>query len=100
MKLILYIATVLIVINYLFWKQIEDYLGFYIFEINTAIFISLICSYMFFTDKNSLIKYILFAMSLNNLFDELTLDTDTLKISELLTGVSIFIFALIRKKKC
>jgi hypothetical protein len=55
---------------------------------------------MFFTDKNSLIKYILFAMSLNNLFDEITLDTDTLKISEILTALTIFIFAIIKKKKC
>ena len=95
-KPILYIATVVSLVTYLFWK----YLPKGSFYIGNSIFIFLLCVYLFLNEKGSIIKYILFAMSLNNLFDELTLDTDTLKISELLTGVSIFIFALIRKKKC
>ena len=100
MKLLLYVATVLILVNYLFWQQIENYLGFQVFEINTAIFIFAVCAYMFFTDKDSFIKYILFAISLNNMFDELTLKTDNLNISEILVGISILVFSLIKQKKC
>ena len=94
MKIILYIATILIVLLYLFWEQIENFLGFYIFEIGNSLFITLLCTYLFLTDKKSFIKFILFSLSLNNLIDELTLKTDKIYLSEILTGVAILLFAI------
>lgn len=96
MKSILYIATIFITIVFLFWQEIEDYLGFYIFEQSQAFFIFLLCVYMFFTDKKSSIKFLLFCLSLNNLFDELFFDNTKLGINELLTAVGILIILVIR----
>ena len=98
MKIILYIATLIIVVTYLFWEQIENYLGFHIFEINTAIFITLLCVYLFFNDKKSLIKFVLLSLSLNNLFDELFFSPRLLEVNELITGLGIIIFAIIKSK--
>jgi hypothetical protein len=94
MKSILYIATKIILIIYLFWEPIESYLGFQIFEVIQALFIFLLCVYLFFTDKTSFIKFVLFCISLNNLIDEILQKNDKLYLSEKLTGVAILIIAI------
>lgn len=87
---ILYIAAILSVLTYSLWEYIPiDYFFYY----GNAFFIFMLCVYMFFTDKKSVIKFVLFSLSLNNLFDEMTGKADKLYFSEILTGVTILIFA-------
>ena len=95
-RLILYIATVISLITYLFW----EYLPKGSFYMGNALFIFLLCIYLFLNDKKSIIKFILLALSLNNLLDEVFFDNTKLELNEILTVLTIFIFALIKKKKC
>lgn len=95
-KPILHIATVVSIITYLFWS----YLPKGSFYIGNAIFILLLCVYLFLTDKGSIIKFILMSLSINNLLDEVFFDNTKLELNEILTALTIFIFAIIKKKKC
>jgi hypothetical protein len=62
--------------------------------------LELLCVYLFLTDKESLIKFILMSLSINNLLDEMFFDNTKLELNEILTALTIFIFAIIKKKKC
>ena len=95
-KPILYIATVISLMTYLFWS----YLPKGSFYMGNAIFIVLLCVYLFLTEKGSIIKFILLALSLNNLLDEIFFDNTKIELNEILTALTIFIFAIIKKKKC
>ena len=95
-KPILYIATVISIITYLFWS----YMPKGCFYIGNAIFILLLCVYLFLNNKESVIKFVLMSLSINNLLDEVFFDNTKLELNEILTALTIFIFALIRKKKC
>ena len=95
-KPILCIATVISLITYLFWS----YLPKGSFYIGNAIFILLLCVYLFLNEKGSIIKFILLALSLNNLLDEIFFDNTKIELNEILTALTIFIFAIIKKKKC
>ena len=90
MKLILYIATIISILTYSFWSYLPKGSFYY----GNSFFIFLLCTYLFLTDNKSFIKFILFSLSLNNLIDELTLKTDKLYLSEILTGVAILLFAI------
>lgn len=93
MKFILYVALFVSLITYLFWS----YLPKGSFYVGNSLFIMLICFYIFVTDRKSAIKFILFSLSINNLLDELFFDNTILQINEIITGICILIFALIRK---
>tara|TARA_B110000977_G_scaffold143019_1_gene181644 strand:- start:1530 stop:1826 length:297 start_codon:yes stop_codon:yes gene_type:complete len=95
-KPILYIATAISLITYLFW----GYLPKGSFYIGNALFILLLCIYLFLTDTESVIKFILLSLSLNNLLDEMFFDNTKLELNEILTTITIITFALIKKKKC
>jgi hypothetical protein len=95
-KPILYIATVISLITYLFWS----YMPKGSFYVGNAIFILLLCVYLFLNNKESVIKFVLMSLSINNLLDEVFFDNTKLELNEILTALTIFIFALIRKKKC
>lgn len=95
-KPILHVATVISIITYLFWSDLPKG-SFYT---GNAIFILLLCVYLFLNDKGSVIKFILMSLSINNLLDEVFFDNTKLELNEILTALTIFIFAIIRKKKC
>ena len=40
------------------------------------------------------------SLSINNLLDEMFFDNTKLELNEILTALTIFIFAIIKKKKC
>ena len=80
------------IITYMFW----GFLPQGSFYIGNALFISLLCTYLYFRNMSSNIKFILFSLSLNNLFDELFFDNTKLGINELLTAVGILIILVIR----
>mgnify|MGYP003630672548 CR=1 FL=1 len=93
-KPILYMATVVSLITYLFWS----YLPKGSFYIGNAIFILLLCVYLFLNDRGSVIKFTLISLSINNLLDEMFFDNTKLELNEILTVLTIFIFALIKNK--
>ena len=94
MKIILYISTIVSLITYMFWS----YLPKGSFYVGNSIFILLLCIYVFFTDKSSFIKFVLFSLSLNNFADEMVFDNTKFELNEILTGVFILIFSIIKKK--
>lgn len=88
MKSILYISAVVSVITYLFW----NYLPKDSFYIGNALFISLICMYIFIKEPKSFITFVLFCLSINNLFDELFFDNTKLQLNEIAVGIAIILF--------
>lgn len=92
MRILLYIATIVSIITYLFWS----YLPKGSFYIGNGFFIFLLCVYLFFTDKTSSIKFILFSLALNNLLDELFFDNTKFGINEILIGIAVIVFAILK----
>lgn len=93
MKSILYIATVVSITTYLFW----EYLPKGSFYIGNALFIFLLCLYIFLTDKNSSIKYILCCLSLNNLTEEVISNNTTLEYNEILFLLFLITIPLVQR---
>ncbi len=92
MKYILYIATIVSLVTYLFWSELPKGR----FYIGNSLFILLLCTYLFLNDKNSIIKFILLSLSLNNFLDEIFFDNTKFGINEILVGIVILIFAIIK----
>lgn len=90
---ILYIASILSILTYSLWNYIPiDYFFYY----GNSIFICLLCIYIFFTDKQSNIKFILFALSVNNLLDELFFDNTKFELNEILFFLAIIVLTRFR----
>jgi len=85
MKYILHIAFIISVITYLFWENMPKG-SFYV---GNALFIMLLCAYIFYKDRSK-IAFVLLVASVSNLFDELFFDPTKLQLNELL----IWAFAL------
>lgn len=85
MKYLLYIATIVSIITYSFWTYLPK--GFFYF--GNSFFISLICTYIYFQDRKSFIKFFLFELSVANLIKELFLDSGKLTLLEALLIVII-----------
>lgn len=94
MKYILYIATVVSLATYLFWSSLPKG-SFYI---GNSLFILLLCTYLFLNDKNSIVKFVLFCLSLNNFLDEMFFDNTKFGINEILVGFTILIFTIIKNR--
>lgn len=92
MRYILYIATIVSLITYLFWSELPKG-SFYI---GNGLFILLLCLYMFLKDKKSIIKFVLLSLSLNNFLDEIFFDNTKFGINEILVGFTVLIFAIIK----
>jgi len=95
MKYFLHIATLLSIITYLFWSYFPKG-SFYVCN---ALFIFMLCVYIFALDKQSFIKFVLLSLSLNNLFDELLFDNTILGYNELIILVIVPIIWLIKNKR-
>ena len=85
LKILLYIATIVSIITYSFWTYLSK--GFFYF--GNALFISIICTYIYLGDKRSFIKFVLFELSLANIIKELFLDPGKLTIGEALLIVIV-----------
>lgn len=94
MKVLLYISLIISILTYNLW----GYLPKESFYIGNSVFIFLICTYIFFKERKSNIKFVLFSLSLNNLFDELFFDNTKLELNELLTVCAIIVILIIRIK--
>jgi hypothetical protein len=53
------------------------------FFLLNALFITLVCGVLWFKTRETLITFLFFALSLNNLFDELFFDNTKIEINEL-----------------
>jgi len=95
MKYYLHIATLISVVTYLFW----NFLPIGSFYIGNALFISMLCMYIFALDKQSFIKFVLFSLSLNNLLDELLFDNTKLGYNELIILVIVPLIWLVKNKR-
>jgi hypothetical protein len=95
MKYFLHIATLISIITYLFW----NFLPIGSFYIGNALFISMLCMYIFSLDKKSFIKFVLFSLSLNNLLDELLFDNTKLGYNELIILVIVPLIWLVKNKR-
>jgi hypothetical protein len=79
-KLILYIALVVSIATYLLWQFMPK--GY--FYIGNAITILMLCTYLFYNDKKSFVKFCFFQLSLSNLIQEICNSNTKLEFSELL----------------
>lgn len=57
------------------------------FYLGNGLFIFMLCMYLFAQDKQSFIKFVLFSLSINNLFDELFFNPTELGFNELLVAI-------------
>ena len=89
MKWILYLALIVSIITYSFWGQIKEVFNFSIFYFGNALFITLICGYLYLADKKSFIKFLLLELSVANLIKELFLDPSVLTLGEALLIVFV-----------
>jgi len=85
MKYILYLATIVSIITYSFWTYLPKNFFYY----GNALFLSLICSYIYLQDKKSFIKFVLFELSIANVIKELFLDPGKLRVEEAILIVII-----------
>ena len=95
-KYILYIATFIILANYLFWSQINNLVGVNCFDKLQATFIMLLCLFVFLNFRKIWISFFLFSLSLNNLFDELFFNPLVLGLNEILFAIFITIITVVR----
>lgn len=89
MKWLLYLALIISIITYSFWEQIKELTGIGVFYMGNALFITLICFYIFKKDKKSFITFVLFEVSFANLIKEIALNQSVLTLGEALLIVII-----------
>ena len=97
MRWVLNLALLISIITHSFWQQIKEITDFSIFYIGNALFISMICFYLYNTDKNSFIKFLIFELSVANLIKELFLDPGILTLTEALLIVIVPFIWYLRK---
>ena len=94
MKAILYIATLVSLITYMFWEIMPKgcfYLG-------NAIFIFLLCLYIFLKNRKLFITFFLLGLAINNLFDELLFNPTKLEANEIATLITLPIIWFIKSR--
>lgn len=85
MKWLLYIALLISILTYQLWS----FLPKGSFYIGNAIFLLLICFYIYIQEKKSFVKFVLFELSLANFINELFFDTAVLTLGEALLIVIV-----------
>lgn len=101
MKYLLSISIIVSIITYIFWPLLPKgsfYMG-------NSLFILLICSFLFFEDKKNNVKFVLFALSVNNFLDEIIFDNTKLQVNELIFAFLVLLILIYRirngsRKKC
>jgi len=94
MKIIPYIALIVSIATYSFWEFAPK--GF--FYIGNAIFIFLLCMYIFLLKRDNFIFYLLFCYSINNLFDELFFNPTILGNNEMVFAFAVPLLWIIKKQ--
>lgn len=97
-KILLTIATIVIVVAYLFWGVVEKYTGVDIYFPAIALFICLISYYIYANHKYT-ISFILFWLSVGNFIDELFFDNTALYLTEIGYSVVVLCSAYFYNRK-
>lgn len=84
-NIILYIALFISVLTYMFWGLLPK--GY--FYLGNGLFILMLCTYIFYNDKKSFVKFCLFELSLSNLLQEICNTNTEFKFSELILIIVI-----------
>ena len=83
-KILLWLGLIVSIITYSLWPQIKEQFGIGIFYTGNALFILLICSYLFSKNRSSLVCFLLFFVAINNLIDELFFDPTKPQFNEII----------------
>jgi hypothetical protein len=86
---ILKLAILTSVITYSFWKVFYEFFGFGIFYVGIAFTHFLLALYIERTTEKRFITFLLLAITLNNLLDELLFDNTKFGINEIIATVLI-----------
>jgi hypothetical protein len=86
---ILKLSIVVSIVTYMLWKQALDYFGLHIFYIGIALSHFLLALYIERTTEKRFITFLLLAITLNNLLDELLFDNTKFGINEIIATVLI-----------
>jgi hypothetical protein len=97
-KILLWIATILVIVAYLFWEVIEEKTGYNIYFVGIALFITIL-SYIIYRALKYTITFILFWLSIGNLVDELMFDNTALYATELVYLSLVLIVAFFYNKR-
>lgn len=93
MKKILYSALLVSLVTFGFWEKLPK--GF--FYVGNALFVFMLCLYLYLTNRNSFICFLLVSYSLNNLADELFFNPTVLGYNELTFALIIPVFWVLKK---
>ena len=85
MNRLLYIALFISILTYNLWNYFPK--GF--FYMGNAMFIFVLCLYIFLRDNKSFITFVLMALSISNLLDEIIFDPLKININEILFALFI-----------
>lgn len=95
MRYILHIALIISILTYLFWNELPKG-SFYI---GNALFIFLLCAYIYKSITQSFITFVLLCLSLNNLIDELFFDNTIFQLNEFIFIIILPLIWLFKKPK-
>jgi len=91
---ILWIATILSIVAFSFWRYLWDYAFYHI----DALFIFILCIVIFLQNRNLFIAFFLICASFGNLIDELFFNNTTTTKYEIIFALTIPIFWYLKKR--
>ena len=92
-KILLWIATTVVVVAYLFWGFIQKITGVDIYFIGIAFFIFLMSLYVFLNHKYT-ISFVLMCLAFGNIVDEICLNNTELLASEIIYVIIVLIASI------
>lgn len=98
-KYLLYIAFIISLIVYSFWKYIKEVYNVQIFYIGVATYITILSYQIYKDNKNSFIRFLLFELAVANLIKELFLNPGELLLQEALLIVIVPVIWYLRNGK-
>jgi hypothetical protein len=93
MKVLLYIALLVGFFNGFYWRELPK--GSY-YVLNSC-FIFLLCLFIWIENKGNFIKFVLVALSVNELLDEAFFDNSIISINEVAVAASLPLFWVFRQ---
>jgi hypothetical protein len=94
---ILWLASIIGLVIYLFWKPLYD-LGIGVYYIGNALCFFLLAVYIKRTTKKSFITFFLVCITLSNLIDELFFDNTKFGINEIIATIILPIYYYLNER--
>lgn len=98
-KILLWLALLVGLVTFSLWSIIRDYFGIPIFYTGNSFFIFLLCVFLLNKFKDSLVCFLLFGLSLNNLIDELFFNPTEIQFNEIILLILLPILWHLKTKK-